>query len=305
MGDQEKSWAPHIVCQTRNAYLRGWSLGKRKGLAFVMPMILRELQNDINDCYFCMVKTKDLIPKKANIVYPSLQSAIRPVLHSTDIPVPVVTNLPGIYMVDNDDDDTPKSKATRDCDFRDEDCVIESESPKLFSQSELNNLVRDLSLSKESSELLASRLKEKNLLLPGARISFYRTKESKLLQYFDNKGSFVNCSNIPNLLIEMGILQYSPEKSKLLIDNFEQSLKCVLYRMEISMTQSPLLIRSEQRGLMSASKSFWSRLATININGSYVLILKWFVFFLVNRVASRCGSKCMESICQCRHKFLR
>ena len=33
--------------------------------------------------------------------------------------------------------------------------------PQLFSQGELNDLTRDLNLSKESSKLLASRLKEK------------------------------------------------------------------------------------------------------------------------------------------------
>ena len=36
--------------------------------------------------------------------------------------------------------------------------------PQPFNQSELNDLVRDLNLSKESSEILASCLKEKNLL---------------------------------------------------------------------------------------------------------------------------------------------
>ena len=74
-------------------------------------------------------------------------------------------------MVDNDDDDAPKGESTRNFDCKDEDYVVEAEPPQLFSQSELNDLLRDLSLSKESSELLASRLKEKNLLLPGRRIS--------------------------------------------------------------------------------------------------------------------------------------
>jgi hypothetical protein len=36
---------------------------------------------------------------------------------------------------------------------------------KRFNQQELNDLNRDLSLSKNKTELLASRLKEKNLLL--------------------------------------------------------------------------------------------------------------------------------------------
>ena len=81
-------------------------------------------------------------------------------------------------MVDNDNDDTPKGESTRDCDCQDEDYVMERESPQLFSQSDLNDLVQDLSLSEESTEILASKLREKNLLLPGTRISFYRTRES-------------------------------------------------------------------------------------------------------------------------------
>jgi hypothetical protein len=42
-----------------------------------------------------------------------------------------------------------------------------------FDQNELSDLMRDLNLSKNSSELLASRLKEKNVLQPGTKITFY------------------------------------------------------------------------------------------------------------------------------------
>jgi hypothetical protein len=42
-----------------------------------------------------------------------------------------------------------------------------------FDQNELSDLIRDLNLSKDSSELLVSRLKEKNVLQPGAKITFY------------------------------------------------------------------------------------------------------------------------------------
>jgi hypothetical protein len=42
-----------------------------------------------------------------------------------------------------------------------------------FDQNELSDLIRDLSLSKYSSELLASRPKEKSVLQPGTKITFY------------------------------------------------------------------------------------------------------------------------------------
>jgi len=38
------------------------------------------------------------------------------------------------------------------------------DDPKPLNQSALNNLIKDLSLSKEDSELLKSRLKKRNLL---------------------------------------------------------------------------------------------------------------------------------------------
>ena len=52
-------------------------------------------------------------------------------------------------MVDNDDDDAPMGESTRNFDCKDEDYVVEAKPPQLFSQSELNDLVQDLSLSKE------------------------------------------------------------------------------------------------------------------------------------------------------------
>jgi len=47
-----------------------------------------------------------------------------------------------------------------------------------FDQNELSDLIRDLNISKDSSELLASRLKKKNVLQPGTKITFL-SKERK------------------------------------------------------------------------------------------------------------------------------
>ena len=72
-------------------------------------------------------------------------------------------------------------------------CSSESEfqgavaTPLRFNQFELNDLVRDLNLSKETSEILASRLNEKNLLQLGTNITFYRRREKDLLPIFRRK----------------------------------------------------------------------------------------------------------------------
>ena len=51
------------------------------------------------------------------------------------------------------------------------------------TESELDDLVRDLDLSKEKAELLASRLKQKNLLDNDVLVSHYRRRDFDLAQY--------------------------------------------------------------------------------------------------------------------------
>lgn len=104
----------------------------------------------------------------------------------------------------------------------------ELREPETFSQAELSDLVQDLGLSKKLSELLSSRLKDKNLLKTDTKVTFYRTREKNLLQYFDSKFDFVFCSDIPGLVNAMGAPRYDPKEWRLFIDSSKRSLKCVL-----------------------------------------------------------------------------
>ena len=58
-----------------------------------------------------------------------------------------------------------------------------SAKPKSFSQGQLDDLVRDLSLSKESYEILASRLGEHGILDSGTIITFYRNRGDLLIRF--------------------------------------------------------------------------------------------------------------------------
>ena len=97
--------------------------------------------------------------------------------HGPQIPVPLppekldnvyedVESVPGISNDDHNDDN--------DDDVYDPSV---SDEPQLFTQSELNDLVKDLDLPKDSAELLGSRLKEKNVLAPGTSFSWFRNRE--------------------------------------------------------------------------------------------------------------------------------
>ena len=75
-----------------------------------------------------------------------------------------------------------------------------SAKPKPFSQGQLNDLVRDLGLSKKSSEILASRLGEHGILDSGTKITFYRDRDDLLIRFFTMEDDFVYCNNIQGLL---------------------------------------------------------------------------------------------------------
>ncbi len=42
VGDQDKSWAPHICCRSCQSGLTQWLVGKRASIPFAVPMIWRE-----------------------------------------------------------------------------------------------------------------------------------------------------------------------------------------------------------------------------------------------------------------------
>lgn len=226
LGDQDKSWAPHKVCKTCVETLRSWSQGKNAKLKFGVPMAWREPTNHSDNCYFCLVNVKGFNKKnKQHLQYPDIPSAIRPVAHCDELPVPVFTEMPEIL----DEAINSPSTTTEDDEtdlFAPSDAYCDEVS--LFSQHELNDLVRDLYLPKQSAELLASRLQEKRLLKHGTSVSFYRNREAELRKYFHSDGQLVYCNDVNGLLLAMGLPAYDSSEWRLFIDSSKRSLKCVL-----------------------------------------------------------------------------
>lgn len=222
IGDQDKSWARHVVCRACVEALRNRIKGRKKSLSFGVPMVWREPKNHSDDCYFCSCDLKGFNGKnKKRILYPNLNSAIRPIPHGNDVPIPV----PPKEMENVLSSDSEQSLV----DSTDPDFTPEAvQKPELFNQMELNDLVRDLNLPKDASELLASRLRDKNLLAPGTSTSFYRNREKDLSPYFIQEESLVYCNNIPEVVIKLGATSYEKEEWRLFIDSSKSSLKGVL-----------------------------------------------------------------------------
>ena len=89
IGDQDKSWAPHICCKPCYNGLIAWFNGKKAAFNFAVPMVWRELRNHADDCYFCLTNITGFNASSRKMIkYPNLRSAMRPVPHSDDLPVP-------------------------------------------------------------------------------------------------------------------------------------------------------------------------------------------------------------------------
>lgn len=94
-----KSWVPKIICSTCRIQLSHWKKGIIKSMPFGTPTLWRELQNHMNDCYFCLCHGGKVIntfntKNKNTIKYANVQSVTRPTLHTLNNPIPVPKNEP-------------------------------------------------------------------------------------------------------------------------------------------------------------------------------------------------------------------
>jgi hypothetical protein len=98
-----------------------------------------------------------------------------------------------------------------------------------FTQSELNDLIRELRLTKEKSELLGSRLREKNMLASGVKFYWYRNREKEFRKYYAQEDQLIFCTDIRNLLHQLWEKEYDPSTWRLFIDSSKRSLKAVCF----------------------------------------------------------------------------
>lgn len=229
LGDQDKAWAPHQICSACSNGLRDWVNKKKASMPFAIPMIWREPRDHNEDCYFCSVNITGFSTKNKNkIVYPVMDSARRPVQHCEELPIPIPPD-DGADSIEDDADGDEGATGSVPGPSADPDYTLEGRNfePKLLTQGQLNDLVRDLSLSKEKAELLASRLQENNLLDKNVRISYYRKRNFNLATFFTVDGPLCYCHDIHGLFTELS-QTYAASDWRLFIDSSQRSLKAVL-----------------------------------------------------------------------------
>lgn len=226
--NQHENWAPNICCKTCEVNLNSWWNGTRNRMPFAVPMIWRKQKNHRNDCYFCTTNIAGFSAKnKHTIIYPDCKSISKPILHDDSHPVPVTPNQAVKEKAQRVDvkslpvEDDPTSK---DPDYIPDDDPHDTHK---LDQSELSDLVRDLGLNKQKSELCASRMLQWNMLKAETKVTYYRDRNKPLMKFFKKENSIVYCQDIDGLMESFGFV-HNPEEWRLFIDGSTESLKAVL-----------------------------------------------------------------------------
>ncbi|XP_076361754.1 uncharacterized protein LOC143252858 isoform X2 [Tachypleus tridentatus] len=149
-----------------------WYRGEKSAMKFVIPRIWHEPTDHSSNCYFWMVDpSKCQASKNASaIMYLNLLSSIAPVPHCPELLVPTLPKRKQPFSKES-------SKSEEEVDVEDPDYNFRGAAGERNTyypnQRDLNDLIRDLGLTKLDAELLTSRLKEWDLLDESVQVASY------------------------------------------------------------------------------------------------------------------------------------
>jgi hypothetical protein len=88
--------------------------------------------------------------------------------------------------------------------------VCSSNEPNLLTKGDLNDIVRDLNLSKKQAELSDSRLK-RDLPRQNTKVCFYRGRHEEFKDFFSQEDGGVFCNDVCSVIkfLAMNIIQIS------------------------------------------------------------------------------------------------
>ncbi|XP_061413747.1 uncharacterized protein LOC133346224 [Lethenteron reissneri] len=154
VGDQDKPWAPHFTCEQYKQTLEGWYRGE-KSHEVRYPKNLAEPTDHSSNCYFCMVDPfKRQTGKNAPaITCPDLPSSIALVPHCHELPIPTPPEREQPSLEESSKSESEEDVEDPDDNFRG---GAEERKPYYPNQKDLNDLIRDLGLTKSNAELLTS-----------------------------------------------------------------------------------------------------------------------------------------------------
>ena len=106
-----------------------------------------------------------------------------PVPNGLNLPIPLLLEcLDDVFSLSGNE-----SEDNAENDFHVESC----NKPQQFSLSELNDLIRDLALTKDAVQLLGTRLQEKNLFISRTSFYWFRNREKDFVPCFSQDDELI------------------------------------------------------------------------------------------------------------------
>lgn len=144
-------------------------------MKFDVPMIWRRPFCHTKDCYVCLTKVTGF-SNNTKVVYANVPSVSLPVPHSDAVAYPIC---PG-------SENKRKSLSSSSEKSSGNEFMVENK-PKILSQAQLNDWVRDLELTKQKSELHASRMQQFNFVAPDVKVTYYRNRHQPFARHYKGR----------------------------------------------------------------------------------------------------------------------
>lgn len=167
---------------------------------------------------------------------------MRPVPQSDALPVPTPPANKDLRP-SSDEQMSSGEESVKSISFEDNVSVYSSASgnePHWIMQEDLNDLPRDLYLSKQQSELLTSQLKQWKLYKADVRITSFRTHKKDFVSLFNIEKRVCYCTNVFCLFTFLGF-PHNPSDWRLFIDSSSEVSRLCFCTMGINTPAFPLL----------------------------------------------------------------
>lgn len=228
----DDAYAPQIGCTSCYTSLKRKIDKKHDKPKYKFPMTWFDPgEHNEADCYFCVNTVRGInSAKRSSMEYLPTQYAILPIEHTKESPV-IESTVEQPHQQSTSDEAMDVDAATIDIQEPSTSEYVPSgdvhTAPVLITQAQLNNMCRRLELSQRKSQLLASMLKDNNLLVAGVTISSQKNRQASFIPYFQTENDLSFCSDIGGLMEELNI-DYVIDDWRLFIDASRSGLKAVL-----------------------------------------------------------------------------
>lgn len=215
-------YTPDVVCVTCYVHLKQWKKDGTRAMAYRTPMIwLPRTTHNPEECYCCRTDTRYYkFSNRDHIKYANVDTVRVAVLRDSG---EVAHQLRQMSVSDTGTSSEQQSSSASSVVLEEKPLPVRQTPRHFMSQSELNDLIRDLRLSKKSAEMMGSRMQQFHFLDDDVSTTAIR-KPKDTLSCFDINadGKIAYCKDVDGLFQVLGH-DHDPNEWRLFIDGSTES----------------------------------------------------------------------------------